>query len=82
MRKARWVYMQHYGEIPEGVNIVQVNGDKLDFRIENLRALTNAELAYFNNTKIQPKGNDEAAIIKLDIANLYKKIKEKKDGKE
>ncbi len=80
MRKARWIYTQHYGEVPEGINIVQVNGDKLDFRIENLKPLTNAELAYFNTTKIQPNGNDDVALIKLDIANINKKIKEKKDA--
>ena len=82
MRKSRWVYIQHYGEIADGMNVVQINGDKMDFRIENLRVLTNADLAYFNSTKIQPKGNDEAAIIKLDIANLNKIIRSKKDGKE
>lgn len=80
MRKARWVYTQHYGEVPEGINIVQINGDKMDFRIENLKPLTNADLAYFNNTKIQPKGNDDVALIKLDIVNMYKTMKEKKEN--
>ncbi|MGM9969804.1 MAG: HNH endonuclease signature motif containing protein [Anaeroplasma sp.] len=78
MRKARWVYIQCYGEIDDNVNIVQVNGNKMDFRIENLRAFTNSELAYFNTTKINPNGNDEAALIKLDVADINKKIKEKK----
>lgn len=53
------IYREHYGEIKEGMNIVFLNGNKQDYRIENLVALTNQELALFNTLKIQAKGIDE-----------------------
>ena len=57
--KHRVIYREHYGEIKEGMNIVFLNGNKQDYRIENLVALTNQELALFNTLKIQAKGIDE-----------------------
>ncbi|MDE7431507.1 MAG: HNH endonuclease [Lachnospiraceae bacterium] len=80
MRKARFIYIQHYGDIPKSHNVVCINGDPNDLRIENLIALSNSELAYFNNLKIDPQGNNDIATIKLDLARLMKKIGEKENG--
>lgn len=80
MRKARWIYIQHYGKIPKGYNVIQLNGNKLDFRIENLKALSNADLALFNKANIDPKGNDNIAVIKMDVVSIYKNRKEKKNA--
>lgn len=65
--KHRIIYKQHYGEIEEGINIVFLNGNKNDFRIENLVPLTNSELAIFNGTRIKVNGIDEIGQIKLAI---------------
>ncbi len=80
MRKARFIYIQHYGVIPENYNVVCINGNPNDLRIENLIALSNSELAYFNTLKIDPQGNNDVATIKLDLARLRKKIGEKENG--
>jgi hypothetical protein len=36
----RIVYMMHYGEIPDGMEIDHIDGDTLNNRIENLRLVT------------------------------------------
>lgn len=39
----RIIYMMHYGEIPEGLQIDHLNQNRMDNRIENLRATTHGE---------------------------------------
>ena len=40
MLKQRYVYMQHYGEIPEGCDIVFLDKNTLNFAIDNLLAVS------------------------------------------
>lgn len=39
----RIVYAWHYGELPQGMLIDHINGDRTDNRIENLKAVTRRE---------------------------------------
>ena len=39
-REHRWVWTQHHGEIPKGMEIDHINGKRDDNRIENLQMLT------------------------------------------
>lgn len=80
-QKHRYVYRKHYGNIPEGANIVFLNGNRRDFRIENLVAMSNAELAHFAGTRIETNNNDDIAKIKLAIAKVKKTIFEKERRK-
>ena len=41
--KHRMLYEQHYGPIPEGMNIVFIDGNKENITIENLRMESKAE---------------------------------------
>lgn len=38
--KKRFLYEQYYGEIPEGAQVIHLNGNKADFAKENLYAIT------------------------------------------
>lgn len=80
--KQRVIYEKHYGKLEKGMNVVFLNGDKTDFRIENLAAFSNEDLLAFNLTYIQPNANDDIAkikyaIAKVKIASRLKKNKEK-----
>ena len=39
----RWVWTQHHGEIPKGMQVHHINGIKNDNRIENLKIVTPRE---------------------------------------
>lgn len=48
----RYLWRQHHGEIPEGMDVDHVNGDRTDDRIENFQLLphsANASKAYLDN---------------------------------
>ena len=42
-REHRWVWTQHHGEIPKGLQVDHINGKLDDNRIENLQLLTNKQ---------------------------------------
>ena len=43
VRKNRYVYEQAYGKLPDGYHVIHLNGDKTDFRLENLKAIKDKE---------------------------------------
>ena len=43
--KSRMIYEDFYGEIPKGYVVVHLNGDKKDFSIENLYAISKSSLS-------------------------------------
>lgn len=50
-RRPRAIYEEHHGKLPNNYVIFHKNGDKYDDRIENLIAITRAELLKINNDK-------------------------------
>lgn len=81
-QKHKVIYEAHYGAIPEGHVVIFLTGDKKDFRLENLVALSRAELMHFNKLKLQVNGDMELGQLKLDLARLNKSIGEKKNAKK
>lgn len=43
--KHRWIYEQAHGELPRGTAVIFLDGDKSNFDLSNLKAVTRAELA-------------------------------------
>jgi hypothetical protein len=40
--RARWVYLKHYGTVPDGMDVHHKNGDPLDDGIENLELVSHS----------------------------------------
>lgn len=75
--KHRWIWEQHYGEIPKGYNCIFLDGDRLNCDISNLRLISKAE-----NMIIASKGllSDDPQLRELGInaVRLEMAIREKK----
>lgn len=79
--KHRYIWRQHYGEIPEGHVIIFVNGDKNDYRIENLACVSRSDNCYINKLGIANKEHmDDIGNVKIAMAKLVKKRSELKNG--
>jgi hypothetical protein len=74
IRSHRIIYEMHHGPIPEGMVIDHINCDKMDNRVENLRAVTRR--ANSLNRKKHPKGayrqgKKWVAQIRVNYENIY-----------
>ena len=79
--KHRYIWQQHYGKIPEGCMIIFVNGDKNDYRIENLACVSRSDNCYINKLGIANTGHrDDIGNVKIAMAKLVKKRSELKNG--
>ena len=79
--KQRLVYEKHNGEIPKGSTIIFLDGNKLNFNIDNLKCVTRSELLYLNRNGLNNLNEvTETGILmaRLDSA----KNKRKKELKE
>ena len=50
--KHRYIYKKHYGEIPEGYNVMFADKNKLNFDINNLILVSKSEDLIMNNNKL------------------------------
>ena len=73
--KQRYIYEQHYGAIPEGYKVVFLNGDKTDYRIENLAIAPSKDVLTIYGQGLSSK-NPEATKLGLQVARLINKTKE------
>lgn len=79
--KQRLVYENHKGKIPKGSTIIFLDGNKLNFNIDNLKCVTRSELLYLNRNGLNNLNEvTETGILmaRLDSA----KNKRKKELKE
>lgn len=74
--KQRYIYEQHYGKIPKDHKVVFLNGDKTDYRIENLAIAPNKEVLYIYGQELN-SSNAEITKLGLQVAKLQNKILEK-----
>jgi hypothetical protein len=83
--KARrfWKYKHHMvweavnGPIPEGMNIIFADGNKLNCDIDNLIMVSNSELAYLNNSHLIFKDCGEATKVGVTIVKLNERMRKR-----
>lgn len=76
--KHRYIYEQHYGKIPEGYNVIFLDGNRQNFDINNLKLVSRAEDLIMNRNKLFAKDkeitNTGTIIAKvIDTTNKLKK---------
>lgn len=67
----RYLWEKHKGKVPKGMNVVIIDDNRLDFTIEDLVLMTDAELATHNSKRRTPPELRET--MKL-IKNINRKI--------
>lgn len=78
-KKSRWVYEQHHGKIPEGYKVTFLDGDKLNFDINNLILITNQEQAIACSNKLYCKDNGELNKSGILLAKVINQINKKEE---
>lgn len=73
--KQRYIYEQHYGKIPKGYKVVFLNGDKTDYRIENLAIAPNKDVLVVYGQELNSK-DAEVTKLGLQVARLINKTSE------
>lgn len=68
--KARVIYEQHHGPIPEGYCVIFADGNSSNFDIDNLISVSRAELGVLNTSHLRFKGDAEATKIGVSLAKL------------
>lgn len=64
--KHRWIYKKHHGKIPEGYHVIFLDGDKRNFDISNLKAISKSEELIMNRNKLftsDKKATDTGTLI-------------------
>lgn len=74
--KHRVIYREHYGEIPNGHNIIFADGNKMNFDIDNLIAVSKAEMLILNNNNLRFE-DKELTKVGVNIAKVIDKAKKR-----
>jgi hypothetical protein len=79
--KQRYLYEQYHNiELPDDIKIIFLDGDKSNYDITNLVAVTDKEFQYMMSLKVF-SGNPDVTELGLQVAKLKTKIKEIEEGK-
>ena len=74
--KHRVIYRERYGEIPNGHNIIFADGNKMNFDIDNLIAVSKAEMLILNNNNLRFE-DKELTKVGVNIAKVIDKAKKR-----
>ena len=74
--KHRVIYREHYGEIPDGHNIIFADGNKMNFDIDNLIAVSKSEMLILNNNNLRFE-DKELTKVGVNIAKVIDKAKKR-----
>ena len=74
--KQRYIYEQHYGEIPKGHNVIFADRNIQNFDINNLVLVSKAEMLILNNNKLIFE-DKELTKVGVNIAKVIDKAKKR-----
>lgn len=74
--KHRVIYREHYGEIPDGHNIIFADGNKMNFDIDNLIAVSKSEMLILNNNNLRFE-DKELTKVGVNVAKVIDKAKKR-----
>ncbi|WP_289147291.1 HNH endonuclease signature motif containing protein [uncultured Megamonas sp.] len=74
--KQRYIYEQHYGEIPNNYNIIFADGNIMNFDIDNLIAVSKAEMLILNTNNLRFE-DKELTKVGVNIAKVIDKAKKR-----
>lgn len=74
--KHRVIYREHYGEIPDGHSIIFADGNKMNFDIDNLIAVSKSEMLILNNNNLRFE-DKELTKVGVNIAKVIDKAKKR-----
>ena len=72
--KHRAIYREYYGEISDGHNIIFADGNKMNFDIDNLIAVSKSEMLILNNNNLRFE-DKELTKVGVNIAKVIDKAK-------
>lgn len=75
--KHRYVYEKEYGEIPKGFNLIFLDGDRQNIKLDNLKLVSKAEDLIMNNNKLFNK-NKEITNTGTIIAKVINETRKKR----
>lgn len=78
MYKQRYIYEKHYGSIPKGYNVIFLNSDKTDFRIENLGLIKISDMKVLYCRGLNSKDSDVTK-LGIEVSKLFNEIKRKRN---
>lgn len=76
--KQRFIYKQHHGEVPKGYSIIFADGNIYNYDIDNLIAVSRAELLVINNNKLIYE-DKELTKVGVNIAKILSKVSKLKN---
>ena len=74
--KQRYIYEQHYGEIPNNYNVIFTDGNKMNFDIDNLIAVSKSEMLILNNNNLRFEDKELTKVV-VNVAKVIDKAKKR-----
>lgn len=75
------IYEEHNGPVPKGHNVIFGDGNNRNFDIDNLVLVTKAQMLFLNRHSLI-KNSAEITKIGIAVADIDRKINQKRKGKE
>lgn len=80
--KHRWLYEKHYGKIPEGYNLIFLDGNKQNITLENLKLVSRSEDLIMNRNNLfsTDKEITNTGSLIAKVIDTTHKVQKNKEG--